>query len=244
MTRRRLILALTGVLTALAAVCWMQRQELLPAMTHWLDVGTAPHRVDCVFILPGYHEIRPFVAAAIVRTGLADRVVFPKNAPSPEVLDGDCLSSAEITQRVLEHRGVAKEKIVPLEADSVTTAQDLQALRDFLCEYPDLEVTVVTSFYHTRRARWLAYRVLGDDANRLSYLATPVDEFNADNWWKTPTGFSTIVSEYLKLIYVASQSPYTRWVVITLIIMSTSIAGTVLLRTRKSASSSPATESG
>ena len=110
-------------------------------------------------------------------------------------------------------------------------------------------MAVVTSDYHTRRVRWLARRLLGDDAKRLCYVSAPVDDFSAADWWQTPIGFSTITSEYLKLAFVATQSPWVRCSVIGLLVAAAGGASLVVYRRRHlgeernfaSASTSPET---
>lgn len=231
MSRRRILLIVLVLVAGAIAAVWLLPHQILPHAARWLDVGTPPRRVDAVFILPGDQQIRPFVAAALVKAGFADVALFPENALSPAELDGVSPPTAEIIRRVLEYRGLADHQIVSLKGDTTTTAEDLQALGSYLQQRPGIEVAVVTSFYHTRRARQVARRVLADDASRLCYVSAPVDEFSADNWWQRPAGFCMITTEYLKLVFVATQNPWVRGVGVFLVLGI--CAGVVVHRGRR-----------
>ncbi len=180
---------------------WSLRRHWLPAAARWLDVGGPPHRVDAVFVLPGDEQVRPFVAAALVKAGFADRALFPKNAPLPEPVRAGRPTTDEVIRRVLQRRGLGRQQIVLLEGDTTTTAQDLEALNRYLLDRPGARVAVVTSHYHTRRTRLLVAALLGEQAARVSLVSAPTDGFSADDWWLHDTGFFAIASEYLKLAY-------------------------------------------
>jgi len=232
MNRRRFLLILLVLVVVGASTAWVLRPQILPGVARWLDVGTLPRHVDCVFILPGDEQVRPFVAAALVNAGFADVALFPENLPSPEELEGIRLPTSEIIRRVLDYRGLSEAQMISLKANTETSAQDLHALRSYLQTHPGIEVAVVTSNYHTRRVRWLAWRLLGDDARRLCYVSAPVDDFSTDDWWRTPVGFTTIASEYLKLAFTATQSPGVRWSAVGLL-MAVAGGAVVVARRRR-----------
>lgn len=201
-----LVVLLLGTLALLGG--WSLRRQWLPAAARWLDVGGPPHRVDAVFVLPGDEQVRPFVAAALVKAGYADRVLYPKNAPSPAALEAGRPATDEVIRRVLRRRGLELRQIVLLEGDTISTAQDLEALKRYLAGRPDTRVAVVTNHYHTRRVRLLATVLLGEQATRVTLISAPTDGFFPDDWWLDETGFFAITSEYLKLAYCVLR--YTR----------------------------------
>lgn len=207
----RCVLAVLVLATVGALILWSQAERVLPALAHWLDVGSPPHRVDAVFILPGDQQVRPFVAAALVKAGYADRVLFPKNAPSPETIAAGRLPTDEIIRRVLEHRGLTPQQIVLLEGNTISTEDDLLALGRYLRERPQSRAAVVTNHYHTRRARLLTRSLLGEHAGQVAFISAPSADFSLDDWWRNDKGFFAVTSEYLKLAYCAVRHTQLVW---------------------------------
>ncbi|HYW80514.1 MAG TPA: YdcF family protein, partial [Thermoguttaceae bacterium] len=177
------------------------RGFLLPRVARWLDVGQRPRPSDYVLVLGGEENTRPFVAAALVNTGLAKKALLTHTRPSRDVLRGDSPPGHEINRHILMHRGVAAGDILVLGHEIAHTHGEAEALATFLNTSPEARVTVVTSNYHTRRARWVFTRVLGERASRVSFVSAPAYDFGAENWWLTAKGVQTVVGEYLKLVF-------------------------------------------
>jgi hypothetical protein len=97
-----------------AVLAYGLRASFLPWFASWLDVGEPPSRVDCAMVLPGNAETRPYVAAALVNVGLADRVLLTDTVLGPDAEDGIRPPSVELNRRVVIHRGVPENKIVRL----------------------------------------------------------------------------------------------------------------------------------
>lgn len=202
--RRRLMVLL--VATGLVVLLWTARGWLLPPLARWLDVGEPPRAADFVMVLPGDQSVRPFVAASLVKVGLAQRALVPKTVAEPVVVDGILPPTHEVIRRVLVRRGVPEDRIIVLqEGETSHTHSDAVLLAAFLRDRPDARVIVVTSHYHTRRARWTFSRVLDDRAKQVCFVSAPTDRFTADNWWQCQEGLIAVGSEYLKLAYYAAR---------------------------------------
>jgi len=199
---RRWGLGLLAILLVLGGL-WLARARLLPAIAHWLDVGEPLQRTEYVMVLPGGLETRPFVAAALVKAGVARQVLVPETEVCHSEKEKPFLSAHEIIHRVLAHRGVPEEDIRILQGQSNSTFGDIEALGRFLESSPGVRVAVVTDGYHTRRARWTVARLLGEQARQISLVSAPTDEFCVDAWWQTDVGCMRIVGEYPKLAYYA-----------------------------------------
>ena len=199
-SRRRLVLGFLIVGFTLTGL-YLARGSLLPAVARWLDVGETPQPSDCVMVMPGDENTRPFVAAAIVKAGLAERVLIPELMISPEVEEGILPPWHEVIRRVLRHRGVPEEDILILAGESDSTFGDIRALGAFLDASPEARVMVVTSDYHTRRTRWTVTRLLGERSGRVTFVSAPTEAFCLDAWWQVEEGFMAVVGEYLKLTY-------------------------------------------
>lgn len=198
--RRWKWIVLAFLLTGVVAV-YLQRQFLLTKAGCWLIVSNSLHEpVDYVLVLGGGATTRPFVAAEIVRAGLAKKVLIPRFSQSEEVRDGISISEDEMMRQVLLRSDVSAEAIVQLDAVVDSTKAEARALADFLREIRGLRVAVVTSDFHTRRSRLLFSRACGDDVGNLTFIGAPTDGFDASNWWRTERGTVAYVNEYLKLL--------------------------------------------
>jgi uncharacterized SAM-binding protein YcdF (DUF218 family) len=182
------------------AALWLFRAELLEGAARFLDVSEPPRKVDYVMVLGGDYNTRPFVAAALVKTGHASAALVPTVAANPRP-SAVGLSEHEILRRVMLVRGVAAESIVLLPGNATSTQEEAGALAEFLQTRPDCSVAVITNAYHTRRARMLFARVLGERMQRIHFVAAPTDGYDATNWWRTSTGTAQYLNEFFKLGY-------------------------------------------
>jgi uncharacterized SAM-binding protein YcdF (DUF218 family) len=94
---------------------------------------------------------------------------------------------------------VPEETIILLPGAAASTADEARALAEFLDAHPGGSVAVVTSAYHTRRARLIFGRALGERAGAVRFVGAPSDGFGATDWWRTEQGLSTYGTEYVKL---------------------------------------------
>ncbi|MGE0759299.1 MAG: YdcF family protein [Pirellulaceae bacterium] len=198
---RKWILRLLVVLAAaflLAGVAGA-RSYWLPALAQWLDVGAAAHEADVVLAMPGDDERRPYVAAALVKTGYVRRAVIVENAPSNDQVDGILLSNHELTRRIYRARGLRPDQIVLLPGQSTSTADDLAILQAYLRQHPAESVCVVTNAFHTRRTRWTLRNRLARESGRVAIVSAPNLDYDVTDWWRVPRGLEEVSSEYLKL---------------------------------------------
>jgi uncharacterized SAM-binding protein YcdF (DUF218 family) len=188
-----------GCLGLLAVLLYASRGCYLPAAARFLDVSEPPRRVDYALVLGGGSGTRPFVAAALFKAGLARRILVPRVKPAPEVRDGLAPADHEVMRRVLRARGVPAEAILLLGEECDSTADEARALGAFLAAEPPARVAVVTNGYHTRRARSIFRRALGESAAALVFVAAATDGFDETNWWRFESGVRTYANEYVKL---------------------------------------------
>jgi uncharacterized SAM-binding protein YcdF (DUF218 family) len=201
--RRRLIQL--GVALALASavggIAFLERVILLTAAGRWLDVGEPLRKpVDSVFILGGDADTRPFAAAALIRSGWARQALItqaPADAHEP--------SHPSVLRDVLCRRGVAPEAILELPVQVSSTWDEARALREFLELHPGHSVAVVTSDYHTRRARAIFRRQLAGRAVQVHFVSAPTERFKATNWWHCEQGWKMYIGEYVKMICSLGQ---------------------------------------
>jgi len=196
--RKAIELAIVFGLLLLACRLWGER--LLPWCGLWLDVGRTPSPCEFVMVLGGDANIRPYAAAAVVRTGLAQKVLLTHVAPAIPATDA-IESEHDVARRVLIHRGVSESNILVLGNNAMTTRDEALALAEFLKDRPTARVAVVTSHFHTRRARWIFAKTLGPRSADLQFVSAPSDDFSLPHWWRSGAGFSIVAGENLKLLF-------------------------------------------
>lgn len=175
--------------------------KVLRGAARWLDVGEPPRGSDYALVLGGGLETRPFVAAALVRRGLATKVLISHSISSVEVQDGIRPPDHEVTVRVLVSHGIPREDSTLLGHENATTYDEARALAEFLRAVPEARVIVPTNEWHTRRTRWIFAQVLGDRIRQISFFSIPTEEFHIETWWRSEDGFRTVVGENLKFAF-------------------------------------------
>ena len=172
-------------------------QQSLPMVANWLDISEAPQPADAVFALLGNNDTRPFVAAALYNAGYAEEVILAMNKPTSD--NPQRPPTNDTYRQVLLRRGVPDEDILTLGRGATNTMNESEVLLAYFRDHPDANVTVVTSFFHTRRTRWSLNQTAGKYAKQLKYVSAPHDDFDASNWWLYHSGFELIIMEYIKL---------------------------------------------
>lgn len=168
-------------------------------MGHWLDVGRPVKPADYCLILSGDEESRPFAAAALYRHGFVRSQIWLTRAAMPDTPIAERSEANDRARRILTVLGVPADRIIELPGECRSTFDEAKVLARAIAEHPAATVNVVTSNYHTRRARWIIRTVLGSTADRVRYVSVPTDYYDADCWWKSEEGFATYSKEFLKI---------------------------------------------
>jgi len=145
---------------------------------------------DAIVILSGdnFYADRATRAAEVFRQGLAPVVVASGARLRPYA------GISELTTHDLIERGVPKEKIIPFPHDADNTREEAQALRKLLQQKNWKTVIVVTSNYHTRRAKYIVSKILGDGITVRMASARDGD-FDPANWYEQRKSIKRFVHE-------------------------------------------------
>lgn len=197
--RKRRRWKVAGSLTCLLVLLYIFRSPVLSAAALWLDVTEQPSPCEYVMVLGGCTDTRPFYAAALIRAGYAQSALVPAAVSDDESAAESV--SANLVEQVLLHEGIPKSSVERLQQPCRSTFDEARSLAAFLRVHPNATVIVLTTDYHTRRARWIFRRELGDASTRVRYVGVPAEDFDAHNWWKSRDGFVMYFSEYVKCLY-------------------------------------------
>jgi len=90
---------------------------------------------------------------------------------------------SELMEHDLVERGVPKDRIIRFPHDSANTREEALALRVLVTEKNWHHVIVVTSNYHTRRARYIFQHVFPESV--VVRVASARDgDFDPEHWWE------------------------------------------------------------
>lgn len=192
------------VLLVLAALVYFGAPPVLRMAGNYLVVNETPGKADAIVVLGGGDPARPLEGARLYREGKAPYVVVSVEQP-PLVYeqlkkDGVVLFLPyENYLRVLKGYGVPDDHLLTLEEPVNDTLGELENVAHFAAEQSWKNVIVVTSGYHTRRAK-LVSRYLMEPDIHVTVVACPMDSFSPDSWWKTQGDIRTFAIEVEKLV--------------------------------------------
>jgi uncharacterized SAM-binding protein YcdF (DUF218 family) len=192
---RRKIRRVTPTLTAVLLILTGSRDLWLSSIGRYLIVGDPLEPADALVPLAG-ERLRVFYAADLFQKGYARWFVITDmwlDRPKPAVSYTDSVSAQAI------ERGVPTDRILVAPGQAASTYREALNLR-WLAEQQDWHsLIVVTSPYHTRRARMIFGEVFGD--TNITVMIQPVHEhwYRAEDWWTSWMGWQVTVAEYLKL---------------------------------------------
>lgn len=187
-----------GCIALLAAVCLASAAAvffhawLFTGLGGYLVYNQAPARADAVVVLAGDDfGMRIVTAGKLVREGYAPYTLVDC-VPNPIYdVPGSLI-------RYAGRRGYAASLFRPLSLQADSTRQETEVLAQTLKQRGVRKILLVTSNYHTRRARslmrqaapWLEVRT----------VAAPDKYFTTDGWWKTRGGQRTFFYEWAKTV--------------------------------------------
>jgi uncharacterized SAM-binding protein YcdF (DUF218 family) len=187
------LLALLLLLVLIAGV-YLFRQPILRTIGGWLVVDEAPQASDAIVLLSDdtYLAERAARAAELYHQRWAPRVVASGRYLRPYA------SIAQLMQKDLADRSVSGDAIVPLPHMAANTREEAYVVRELVRRQRWNRILVVTSNYHTRRARLIFRRVL-DPSTELRVIAAHDSSFETDRWWRSRAGLKVMFLEIVGL---------------------------------------------
>ncbi|CAN5668135.1 hypothetical protein BH23PLA1_BH23PLA1_37710 [soil metagenome] len=181
--RGRVVLVLALALMALA----LAHRPLLVGFAHGFRVDD-PAPADALVLLLGGERDRAEKVAELYHCGLA-----------PMVLMGDD-PDLDMNRAFLIEGKVPAEALRSL-GPTVGTFEEAQRVKVYAEAHGLRRVTVVTTAFHTARARWTFERALRGTGVEVRTAASRDPRFDENNWYKTEAGRLAYRREAIKAIY-------------------------------------------
>jgi uncharacterized SAM-binding protein YcdF (DUF218 family) len=175
---------------AVVFVLFILRHPLLRMMGNFWVVNDPLQRSDVIVTLSddNYQGDRAARAAQLFKAGWAPKIVvsgrFLRNY----------VSLAEMSQKDLTQDGVPGDAITKLTHRAEDTIDEEKIIAQLAVQKHWQHVIIVTSNYHTRRARFIARRVFPASIDVMMEAAPDV-EYDPDNWWRTRIGIKLYFHE-------------------------------------------------
>jgi len=166
-------------LAALLGGIYLARHPLLRFAGESLVVEDPLEKSDAIIILSGdnFYGDRATRAAELFRQKLAPVVVASGVRRRPNA------GIAELMIHDLIERGVPRENILPFPQDADNTREEAQFLQKLVQEKNWKSVIVVTSNYHTRRAKYIFGRIFANSVTLRMAAARDAD-YDPEHWWE------------------------------------------------------------
>ena len=167
------------LLILLCGVLYLVRGPILRFVGENWIVEDPLERSDAIIMLSddNFYADRATRAAELYRRGMAPVVVASGRRLRPFA------GIAELMVRDLSERGVPKDKIEAFAHDADNTREEAQALALLAARKKWRNVIVVTSNYHTRRARYIFDRVYPSTV-KVRVASAHDGDFDPECWWQ------------------------------------------------------------
>jgi uncharacterized SAM-binding protein YcdF (DUF218 family) len=166
-------------LAVLLGGIYLARRPLLRYAGESLVVEDPLEKSDAILILSddNFYADRATRAAELFRQKLAPVVVASGIRLRPSA------GISELMTHDLIERGVPRENILPFPQDADNTKEEAQFLRKLVQEKNWKNVIVVTSNYHTRRARYIFGKIFANSVTIRMAAARDAD-YDPEHWWE------------------------------------------------------------
>jgi uncharacterized SAM-binding protein YcdF (DUF218 family) len=192
-----------AVVLLLVILAFAFRSQILTGLADYLIVSDRLQPADVIVLLNSDVNTRPFQVARLYQQGLAPLVLIARSESTPTVDLGLVPNDTDISVAVMEKLGVPADKIIilPFPGGVTSTFDEANAVRQYVTAHQTRRIILVTSAFHTRRARWTFEKTLAGLPVNLEMVAVPYAGFDQTNWWKNETGLITLNNEYIKWFY-------------------------------------------
>jgi len=174
-------------------ICWVLYLVRAPILRYigegWIVEDPLEHS-DALIILSddNFYADRATRAAELFRRGMAPEIVASGRRLRP------IAGIAELMVHDLLERGVPKGKIEAFAQDAENTREEAMALAQFVSRKKWHSVIVVTSNYHTRRARYIFLRVFPSTI-RVRIASARDGDFDPEQWWQHRKSIKKLTTE-------------------------------------------------
>jgi uncharacterized SAM-binding protein YcdF (DUF218 family) len=171
------------LLCSFSGIIYLARLPLLRAAAGFWIVQDRIEPADVIIVIgdDDYTADRATEAATLFRAGWASQVLASGRMLRPYA------SLADFIARDLQSAGVPGSAIMRFSHRAESTREEALGLRVLVAQKNWRRILLVTSNYHTRRARYILRKVLPTSVG-LEVAGAPDSEFEPATWWQSRRG--------------------------------------------------------
>lgn len=193
------------LVTVAVVLLWILRAYPLRAIGEFLVVQDEPRAAQAIVLLAGESPSRALGAYDLYKQGLSPRILLTRGhrTQAEEMLlrrNIPFTSGADVDRQILIKLGVPEDKVQLLPDDVTDTFNEAEAIRAYLKGHSVRQILLVTSRYHSRRAKMAFEHVFRGTVEFIS-APTLYDEYDAHNWWHKRVNVRELIIEYQKLAF-------------------------------------------
>jgi uncharacterized SAM-binding protein YcdF (DUF218 family) len=176
-------------------VLYLARRPILRFTAESWIIEDPLDKADAIIVLgdDNFYGDRATRGAELFREGKAPVMVASGRRLRPNA------GMAELMEHDLVERGVPRDKIVRLANDADSTLEEAQALARLTKERKWRSVIVVTSNFHTRRARYIFRRVF-PQSMEVRIASARDGDFDPERWWENRKSVKKLTREFAGMV--------------------------------------------
>jgi uncharacterized SAM-binding protein YcdF (DUF218 family) len=176
-------------------VIYLARHPLMRWSANLWIIEDPLDKADAIIVLSddNFYADRATRAAELFRQGKAPLIVASGKRLRP------IAGIAELMEHDLTERGVPKEKILRVVHDADGTREEAEALLPVVRQKNWHALIIVTSNYHTRRARYIFGKVFPQGVDIRVASARDAD-FDPDRWWEKRKSIKELTREWAAML--------------------------------------------
>ncbi len=174
---------------------YLVRHPLLRFMAESWIIEDTLDKADALIVLgdDNFYADRVTRAAQLFREGKAPLVVASGRRLRPNA------GIAELMEHDLVERGVPRDKIIRFSHDGDSTLEEAQSLVRIVKERKWHSVIVVTSNFHTRRARYIFLHVF-PQGMAVRVASARDGDFDPEDWWIRRKSIKRLTREFAGMV--------------------------------------------
>lgn len=201
MKNKSKFLWMIGVVLILILTLIILRNPILKSMANFLIVEDEIEFVEYAFVLSGQALERGTKAANLLNAKKISKAICTgaNQPPDLTVFNADLLES-DLTQLQILKTFSDTSKVQLLQIGT-STFEEAEAILAFCHENDISEILIITSKFHTRRAKSIFKKQFKNQNISIYFSGANSMVYNESEWWKSEYGLIALNNEYLKLFY-------------------------------------------
>jgi uncharacterized SAM-binding protein YcdF (DUF218 family) len=178
----KILLLVPVLICSLLFLSWIYIDPLLNMAGQFLVISDEPKKSDIVFVPSGNPGVRFVKAIELLKAGLADRIVLNLERPNAgdrafERRYGKRFSTEAFVEHIMKVEGLDRFHVIIPGQRPVSTNEDFELLKKIIKEKGFHSVIITTSWFHMRRCKLVAKRLL-DEEIKICFVPANLPDMN------------------------------------------------------------------